>query len=225
MWSTDKGELGSGLTNASRKFDKNGGLERLDVAGESGKKLFDKGRTVDPGADGIVAWGRWIDGESKVKDSAGNGKGKTPTLHYFAFASQPTQPVQGLFSSFASTAPTVASGGKMVATGEVNAARGAVNVAFLTAVGGSAAYNLVVPVAGQTFSLTGQAVRTSSFGFAGVSTIGSTGQGCNGGCAGTLGSNISVIGLVGGAAGDRLGVTYGFDSRIGNVSGVIVFKR
>lgn len=224
VWSTDKGELGSGLTAGTRTFDTNGGLEELDVVGK-GKKLFDKGVTVDPGADGIVAWGRWTDGESKVKDAAGKGNGKTATLHYFAFAGQPQATVIGSFSSFASTAPTVASGGTMVAVGEVNAARGAVNVAFLTATGGSAAYSLVVPVAGQSFSLTGQAVQVSTFGFSGVSDIRSTGTGCDGGCTGTLGNNVSVIGLVGGTAGNRAGLTYGFDSRIGNVSGVIVFKR
>ena len=81
------------------------------------------------------------------------------------------------------------------------------------------------PVAGQTFSLTGQAAQISTFGFAGVSDIRSTGTGCNGGCAGSLGNNISVRGLVGGSASNRVGVTYGFDSRIGNVSGVIVFRH
>ena len=240
MWSTDKGELGSGLTAGTRTFDTNGGLVELDAPGK-GKKLFDKGVTADPGADGIVAWGRWTSGESKVtsasdqggnstgqnqgNNNGGQGKGKTVTLHYFAFAGQPQATVIGSFSSFASTAPTVASGGTMVAVGEVNAARGAVNVAFLTATGGSAAYSLVVPVAGQSFSLTGQAVQVSTFGFSGVSDIRSTGTGCDGGCTGTLGNNVSVIGLVGGTAGNRAGLTYGFDSRIGNVSGVIVFKR
>ena len=220
-----KGELGSGLTAGTRSFDEDGGLEKLDALGK-GKKLFDKGVTVDPSADGIVAWGRWTDGESKVKDAAGAGSGKTVTLHYFAFAAQPLlSSVTGTFASFASTAPTVASGGKMVAAGELNSARGTVSFAFLTASGGSAMYSLVVPAAGQTFSLTGTAAQVSTFGFSGVSLIGSTGTGCDGGCNGTLGNNVSVIGLVGGAAGNRAGLAYGFDSRIGNVSGVIVFKR
>ncbi|CAN5875718.1 hypothetical protein BH11PSE8_BH11PSE8_20630 [soil metagenome] len=228
----DKGALGSGITEGTRTFDGKGGLSALDVlgtqnaqTGEDGKKILDKGVAVDPGADGVVAWGRWISGESKVNDASGGGKGKTATLHYFAFAGQPTLPVIGSFSSFASTAPTIASGGKLVAQGEVNSASGTVNVAFLTVTGGSATYNLVVPVPGQTFSLTGQAVQTSKFGFAGVSDIRSTGNGCDGGCTGTLGNGVSVNGQIGGTAGNRIGVTYGFDSRLGNVSGVIVFKH
>lgn len=224
VWRTDKGEAGSGLTEGTRKFDKNSGLENLDALGKGGKKLLEKGKTVDPGADGIVAWGRWIDGESKVKDASGDGKGKIATLHYFAFAGQPSLPVTGSFASFASTAPTATVGGNVVATGNLNAAGGTVSVAFPSASGGTASYSLTVPVAGQSFSLTGQATQFATFGFAGVSDIRSTGTGCNGGCTGSLGNDISVRGLVGGSAGNRIGLTYGFDSRIGNVSGVIVFK-
>ena len=225
VWTTDKGESGSGLTAGTRTFNPSGGLVELSAAGK-GKKLFEKGVTVDPGADGIVAWGRWTNGESKVKDAAGKGDGRTTSLHYVAFAGQPLLPVVvGSFSSFASTAPTVSKGGQLVAVGEVNSARGSVSVALLSLVGGSANYSLVVPVAGQTFSLVGQATQVSTFGFSGVSDIRSTGTGCDGGCTGSLGNNVSVIGLVGGAAGNRAGINYGFDSRIGNVSGVIVFKR
>ena len=230
MWRTNTGEPGSGLTAGTRTFDTNGGLAQLDALANGNsntqRELVYMGAPVDPGTDGIVTWGRWIDGYSQVKDGAGLGKGRIATLHYFAFGDQPSLPVIGAFSSFASTAPTVASGGTIVSVGELNAARGAVNVAFLTASGGSASYSLVVPVSGQSFSLTGLASQVSTFGFAGVSDIRSSGSGCDGGCTGTLGNNnVSVIGLVGGAASNRVGVTYGFDSRIGNVSGVIVFKR
>lgn len=228
----EKGELGSGLTEGTRTFDRQSGLSALDVLdpqkgpkGNGGKKILEKGVAVDPGADGIVAWGRWIDGDAKLNDSSGSGKGKVATLHYFAFAGQPALPVIASFSSFASTAPTIASGGKLVAKGEVNSASGTVNAAFLTIIGGSATYSLVVPVPGQTFSLTGRAVQISKFGFAGISDIRSTGTACDAGCPGTLGHGVSVNGLIGGSAGNRIGVTYGFDSRLGNVSGVIVFKR
>lgn len=224
VWTSDKGDLGSGLTAGTRTFDRDGGLTELDAVG-NGKKLFEKGKTVDPGADGIVAWGRWTDGESKVKNAAGKADGKITVLHYFAFAGQPSLPLVGSFNAFASTAPTLTAGGKMVAAGQVNSASGSLNVAFLTATGGSAAYSLMVPVAGQIFSLNGQASQVSTFGFAGVSDIRSSGTGCDAGCPGSLGNNVSVIGLVGGAAGNRAGINYGFDSSIGNVSGVIVFKR
>ena len=227
----DKGALGSGLTEGTRTFDAAAGLSALDVLGtqndkgNGGKKILEKGTAIEPGADGIVAWGRWIDGEAKLNDAAGNGKGKIATLHYFAFAGQPSLPVIASFNSFASTAPTIASGGKLVAKGEMNSASGSVNAVFLTVIGGSATYSLSVPVPGQTFSLTGRAVQISKFGFAGISDIRSTGTGCDGGCLGTLGNGVSVNGLIGGTAGNRIGVTYGFDSRLGNVSGVIVFKR
>lgn len=223
VWSTDKGELGSGLTQGKAVFDANGGL--VELTGATGSKIMEKGTAIDPGADGIVAWGRWVDGQSKVKDASGNGKGNLATLHYFAFEGSPTLPVVGAFSSFASTAPTVQSGGQLVATGVANGPTGALNVAFLSIIGGLATYNLSVPVAGQTFSLVGTATQTSQFGFAGGSLISSTGSACSGGCTGSLGSNNSVIGMIGGTSGNRVGVNYGFDSRIGNVSGVIVFKR
>jgi len=228
VWRTDDDEPGSGLSTGKRTFDKKGGLQNLDAVagkgGKGGKNVLQGGVTVDPGADGIVAWGRWIKGTSNVNDASGSGMGDIATLHYFAFVGQPSLPVQGSFNSFASTAPTVMSDGDISAVGTLNAAGGSINVNFPGATGGTATYSLVVPVAGQSFSLTGSANQISNFGFAGVSDIRSSGSGCNGGCTGSLGNNISVQGLVGGSAGNRVGVTYGFDSRIGNVSGVIVFR-
>jgi hypothetical protein len=224
VWSTDKGGLGSGLTQGAMSFDSAGGLEELRNSG-NGQKILDKGVTVDPGADGVVAWGRWLDGDSKVKGVSGSGKGKLATLHYFAFLQTPTLPALGSFTSFASTAPTVVSAGQLVATGNLNSAYGSINVAFPGGFGGIATYNLTVPVSGQTFTLAGIAGQTSNYSFSGVSAISSTGQGCSGGCSGSLGNNASVIGLIGGAQGTRAGINYWFDSRIGNISGVIVFKR
>ena len=106
-----------------------------------------------------------------------------------------------------------------------NGASGTFNASLQLQLGGKASYSLTVPVAGQTFSLVGVATQTSSSGFSGVSLISSTGAGCQGGCTGSLGNNISVIGQIAGASGTQAGVLYGFDSRIGNVSGVIIFKR
>lgn len=223
VWTTDKGEPGSGLTSGKRTFAPNSGLTDLDETAKD-KKMLDKGVPVDPGADGTVAWGRWTGGESKVKDGNGDGKGKLATLHYVAFVGQPSLPAIGSYKSFAATAPTVTREGRMVATGVINTASGNVTLA-LTGLGlGGATYQLTVPVAGQTFSLSGLAAQVGSFGFAGASTISSTGNGCSGGCTGTLGDGISVRGLLGGTGNSRLGVTYGFDSRLGNVTGVIVFK-
>jgi hypothetical protein len=231
VWTTDKGDHASGLTKGDRTFDRDAGLTQVDPSGKSGKKIFDKGTAVDAGSDGIVAWGRWIDGESKVNGASGTGKGKNDgkgklaTLHYVTFAGEPSLPVVGNFGAFASTAPTVTAAGAVVATGALNAATGTVNIVFLNSLGGGqATYNLAVPVAGQTFTLSGVATQVSSFGFTGISAITSTGSGCAGGCVGTLGDGASVKGLVGGTGNSRVGVTYGFDSRIGNIAGAIVLK-
>ncbi|MDP9045430.1 MAG: hypothetical protein M3O01_11570 [Pseudomonadota bacterium] len=212
------------MTQGAATFDSNTALTSLNDL-DKGKKMLDKGVPAEANADGIIAWGRWTGGDSKINDASGNGKGKLATLHYFAFEATPTQPAVGTFISFASTAPTIQSGGQLVATGSPNGASGSFNSALLTATGGSATYSLTVPLPSETFTLTGTATQTSQFGFSGVSLITSTGQSCASGCTGSLGSNVSVIGLIGGAQGNRAGITYGFDSRVGNVSGVIVFKH
>ncbi len=227
----DKGEVGSGLTQGDRSFDATGGLQTLAALGKDGKddkdgkKILHNGKTVGGGSDGIIAWGRWIDGQADVDGTNGSGKGKVATLAYFALAGQPTSGASVTFNSFASTAPAIASGGKLTATGVVNTAYGAVSVAFINANLGSASWRLLVPVPGQVFTLIGQTSVVSSFSFAGMSTITSTGTACAAGCNGSLGGGLSVIGLMGGTAGNRMGVNYGFDSSLGNVSGVIVFKR
>lgn len=227
VWSTDKGEVASGLTQGRAHFNPEGGLLDADNPA-TGKSMLEKGRPTDVGADGVIGWGRWTDGQSKVKGTSngkGVGNGNMSTLHYFAIAQTPTGPVTGTFSSMASTAPTVQSDGKLVTVGVVNGAGGSFNASLQLQLGGKASYSLTVPVAGQTFSLVGVATQTSASGFSGVSLISSTGSGCLGGCTGSLGNNVSVIGQIAGAAGTRAGVAYGFDSRIGNVSGVIIFKR
>jgi len=227
VWSTDKGDVASGLTQAKARFDPQGGLMAADNP-STDKPMFEKAKLAEVDSNGVIGWGRWVDGESKVKGTSngkGVGNGHVATLHYFAIAATPTGPVNGSFSSFASTAPTVQSDGKLVATGTVNGASGTFNASLQLQLGGKASYSLTVPVAGQTFSLVGVATQTSSSGFSGVSLISSTGAGCQGGCTGSLGNNISVIGQIAGASGTQAGVLYGFDSRIGNVSGVIIFKR
>jgi hypothetical protein len=194
----------------------------------TGKPMLEKGTPVDVGANGVIGWGRWTGGDSKVAGTSngkGAGNGDLTTLHYFAIKDLPTGPVSGTFTSFASTAPTVQADGKLVAVGAVNSATGTFNASLQLQLGGNAGYWLTVPVANQTFTLVGVATQTSASGFSGVSLITSTGTGCVGGCTGSLGNNVSVIGQIAGASGSQAGVLYGFDTRIGNVSGVIVFKR
>jgi hypothetical protein len=228
VWSNDKGELVSGLMGAKASFDAQGGLLELEDS-STGKTIVEKGTPTDSGVDGAIAWGRWIGGQSKVAGAGGNGNGvgngNLSTLHYFTATTTPTGPTAGLFTSFASTSPTVQSNGNLVATGTVNSASGTFTAALVLQNTGTAAYSLTVPVAGQTFSLTGVATQTTLTTFSGVSLITSTGTACLSGCTGSLGNNISVIGQIAGSQGTQAGVVYGFDSRLGNVSGVIVFKR
>jgi hypothetical protein len=242
-WSTTKGAVASGLTQGAATFDGHGALVELDNA-TTGSTILEKGVATDVGNNGVIAWGRWTGGQSKLKDSSGsdsgnsgNGKGngdnsdngnsngKLATLHYFAVESVPSGAVTGIFTSFASTAPTVQSGGSLVATGTVNSATGSFSASLHVQTGGTASYSLTVPVSGQTFSLVGVASQTSASGFSGISLISSTGSGCAGGCTGSLGNNVSVIGQIAGTQATQAGIVYGFDSRIGNVSGVIVFKH
>jgi hypothetical protein len=226
VWANERGNLGSGLMDGKATFDARGGL--TDLNDTSDKKIVEKGVPTDYGSNADIAWGRWTGGKSKVPGtdgSNGSGNGNLATLHYVVAMSSPTGPTAGLFTSFASTAPTVQSGGSLVATGAVNSAGGTVLAALVIQGVGTANYSLTVPVAGQTFSLTGVATQTSLSTFSGVSLITSTGTACLSGCTGSLGNNVSVIGQIAGPQGSQAGVAYGFDSRLGNVSGVIVFKR
>jgi hypothetical protein len=228
VWATEKGDVAAGLTAGKATFDANGGLSEADNA-TTGKSTFEKGVATDVGADGTIAWGRWSGGKSEVKgtgNSSGVGDGNLATMHYFAVESTPIGVTVGQFSSFASTSPTVQSGGTLVATGTVNSATGTFYASLKLQTGGTASYALSVPVPGQTFSLVGVASQTSASGFSGVSLITSTGSGCSSGaCTGSLGNNVSVIGQIAGSQGTEAGVIYGFNSRICNVSGVIVFKH
>lgn len=227
VWSNKDGEAVAGVTEGTARFNPQQGMTDL-VNASTGKDMLKIGEPVDAGSNGVIGWGRWTDGDSKVKGTSngkGVGNGEITTLHYFALANTPTGPVSGTFRSFASTAPTVQSDGKLVAVGAVNGATGSFTASLQLQLGGNAGYSLTVPVAGQTFSLVGVATQTSVSSFSGVSLISSTGSGCAGGCTGSLGNNVSVMGQLAGATGSQAGVLYGFDTRIGNVSGVIVFKR
>ena len=227
VWSTVKGDVAAGLTQGVVTFDAKGAMTGVDNS-SSGNAMFEKGVVTDVGANGVLAWGRWTGGQSKVKgtgESNGVGDGNLASLHYFAVETTPVGATTGQFTSFASTSPTVQSNGTLVATGQVNSATGTFLASLQIMTGGSASYSLTVPVAGQAFSLVGIASQTSASGFSGISLISSTGTGCKLGCTGSLGNNVSVIGQLAGAQGQQAGVIYGFNSLLGNVSGVIVFKH
>lgn len=196
----------------------------------SGKKLLQDGTATQTHSDGRISWGRWTDGKHKVSggeddDDDEGGSGRARALHYFTFAGTPSLPVLKNFQSFASTATTITSRqGQVLATGVENAASGSLRVTFPGATGGFATFNLTVPVPNQTYTLTGTAAQTGSFGFAGSAIITSTGAGCAATCTGALGSGMAVRGMVGGTGAARAGLLYGFRNSQGVVSGAIVFK-
>lgn len=195
-----------------------------------GKNLLHGGVPTQTHSDGNIAWGRWTDGKHNIgsnddDDDDDEGKGTTRALHYFTFAGTPSLPVVKTFNSFGSTATTItSSGGRLLATGVENAAAGTLRVTFPGTSGGFASFALTVPVSSQTFSLTGTALQTGTYGFAGAASIASTGAGCASGCAGALGNGAAVRGLVGGAGSSRAGLLYGFTSGLGVVTGAMVFK-
>ena len=223
--SDDKGKVGALQATGYRTFA-GLGLTQVQEAQDSGKKLLDKGTPVQAHSDGNVAWGRWTSGKHSADDANGlKGDGDVDALHYFTFAGTPTLPVLKTFASFASTATTVTSNkGVLLATGAENAASGTLTVTFPGPLGGFASYNLAVPVSGQTFTLSGTALQSNVYGFAGGATIASNGNGCAAGCAGVLANGTAVQGMVGGSSSGRAGLVYGFSSGLGNVTGAMVFK-
>ncbi|KQP15082.1 hypothetical protein ASF43_13685 [Pseudorhodoferax sp. Leaf267] len=211
-----------------RTFDGTALTEVRERAG-SGKKLLKDGAAVQTHSDGRIAWGRWTDGKHDVKGSEDDddegGKGRARALHYFTFAGTPSLPVLKNFQSFASTATTITSRqGQVLVTGAENAASGSLRVTFPGPIGGFATFNLTVPVPDQTYTLTGTAAQTGSFGFAGGALITSTGAGCAATCTGALGNGVAVRGMVGDTGSARAGLLYGFRNNLGVVSGAIVFK-
>ena len=218
----DKGETQGGAVLGYRQYTGSALVGLTEKADDKGKQFLEKPTLAEAHSDGSIAWGRWTDGKG---DSPGVAKGELTSVHYFTFAGTPTLPVLKSFTSFGSTATTVtAAKGQLVGIGGENAASGTLQVTFASVVGGFASYNLSVPVSGQTFSLTGTALQTGTYGFAGPALITSTGSGCASLCTGALGGGNAVRGMVGGTGSSRAGLVYGFNSNLGTVSGAMVFK-
>lgn len=212
----------AGLIGGSLVFAASGELTDFIDCCVPASNLSSSG-SAEYGSDGIIGWGRWANG------TVG---GSTPlaTLSYAAGISAnavtATSIVRG-YTSFASTAPVVTSGGSIVATGTPNSVTGTLNVNFssIPGSGGWLTYSLSIPVAGQTFSLNGSADQYSNTGFLGsASTISSSGAGCTPSCSGSIPSGDAIQGFFTGSAAERAGANFGFSSAIGNVSGAIVFK-
>lgn len=187
---------------------------------------FGSGVSTDFGADGIIAWGRWSSGT--------RGGGPLLTANYVAalsisgVSSGTTPSIVRAYASFASTAPIITSGDVIVATGAPNSVSGTLNVNFpnWSSGGGTLSYSLSIPVAGQTFSINGNAVQLGTgTSFLGTSsTITSTGLGCASGCSGNIPFGNALQGFITGPTATRAGANYGFTSNLGQVTGAVVFQ-
>lgn len=216
------GTFSAGLIGGTLTFNAAGALTQF-IDGSTAGNNFTSGVAADFGADGIIAWGRWASGD--------RGSPPVPqvTMSYAASLSATavtaTSIVRG-YASFASTAPTVTSGGAIVATGLPNSVTGTLSVNFPTLTGGgTVSYVLNVPVAGQTFFLSGSANQFAGTGFLGTgSIIVSTGAGCTPSCTGNIPFGDAIQGFFTGASAERAGANYGFTSAVGQVSGAVVYK-
>ena len=220
---TTGGAFSAGLLGSTMSFSPGGALTQgIDCC--TAANNYTAGVSSDFGADGIIAWGRWTSGLGQ------SGQNLT-TMNYIAVLTAnnvvaPTTNIVRAYTSFASTAPTVTSGGVLVATGTPNSVTGTLNVNFANLTGGgSLTYMLNIPVPGQTFTVNGLANQFGGTSFLGsTSTITSTGAGCMPSCAGIIPFGDAIQGVFTGATAQRSGANYGFSSQIGKVSGAIVFK-
>ena len=226
-YATTSGSFGAGLLGGSLTFAGSGELTQFS---DSTYPLsgFSGGTVAEYGADGIIGWGRWINGNHT--DSAGN---PTPlaSMNYVASLSSTAVTatnITGTYNVFASTSPVVTSGGSVVSTGTPNSVTGSLTVNFTNpGTGGGLSYSLNIPVAGQTFSISGTAQQYANTSFLGnpSASITSTGGGCYPSCTGSIPYGDAIQGFFTGSAAERAGANYGFVSGIGNVTGAVVFKQ
>lgn len=215
------GTFGAGLLGGTLTFAPTGELSQsIDCC--TSVNNFTSGMAGEFGADGIIGWGRWLSGNN-------GGAGALATMNYVVGLNANAPAVSSIvrgYASFASTAPVITSGGSIVAIGSANSVTGTLNVNFTTMTGGgSLSYSLNIPVASQTFSISGSASQYSSTGFLGSSsTITSSGSGCATGCAGNIPFGNAIQGFFTGTSAERAGANYGFTSNLGQVSGAVVFK-
>jgi hypothetical protein len=219
---TTGGSYAAGLVGGTVAFT--GGLLTQFIDCCVAATNYTAGVSSDFGSDGIIAWGRWTGG-------LGQSGQPLSTMAYVANVSANNVTASGIvrgYASFASSAPIITSGGSIVATGAQNSVTGSltVNFASIAGGGGTLSYALSVPVAGQTFSLTGNAAQLGTgTGFLGTtSTITSSGAGCASSCTGNIPFGDAFQGVFTGSAAERAGGIYGFNSQLGKVSGSVVFQ-
>jgi hypothetical protein len=216
---TTGGSFSAGLLGGTMTFAGGALTQSIDCCTPANN--YTGGVSSEFGADGIIAWGRWTSGVGQ------NGQ-PLATMNYVAVLAANNVTAGSIvrgYAAFASTAPTVTSGGSIVATGTPNTVSGSLTVNFANLTGGgSLSYALSIPVASQTFSIVGNAAQYSGTGFLGTSsTITSTGAGCTPSCTGSIPYGDAIQGVFTGASAQRAGANYGFSSQLGKVSGAVVF--
>lgn len=219
---TSAGVFSAGLLGGTNTFGPGGELNQF-TDGCCAANNFTATAVADHGADGVIAWGRWTNG----------GRGSPPNplimVHYAANLSAnavTATSIIGSYDVYASSAPTITSGGTVVAAGVSNSVTGSMNVNFPSLTGGGTlTYNLSIPVAAQTFTINGAANQFNGTGILGTtSTITSSGAGCTPTCAGNIPFGNAIQGFFTGTAAQRAGINYGFTSALGQVSGAAVLK-
>jgi len=216
------GAFQAGLLGGTNTFNAGGALTQF-IDGFTGSNNFTAGAIADFGADGIIAWGRW---------TSGVRGGSTPQIavNYVSnlSANNPAvSSITGTYTVFASTAPTRSSGGTVVETGSPNTVTGSMTVNFASVPGstGTLAYNLVIPMPSQTFTVSGSAGQYANVGFLGTSsTITSSVPSNCAPCTGNIPFGNAIQGFFTGAAAQRAGANYGFTSAGSQVTGAVVLK-
>lgn len=223
-YSTSATPFAAGLLGGTLTFDSQGRLlEFVDGTLPIGYRTT-AANVSDFGSDGIIAWGRWEGGSTTY---SGSPTGSVNHLTYITGNTGAAIPIVGVYNVFGSTAPVAidsVSGG-VSAVGASNAVTGSMQINFPGATGGSLTYNLAIPLAGQTFNISGNANQYGGTGFLGTSsTIGSTGGACAISCTGAIPFGNAIQGGVYGPGNSRVGAQYGFTSGIGTITGAVVLS-
>jgi len=218
-----------GLLGGALTFDSAGALISY-VDSTIPSNTFTGPGVLESDADGIMAWGLWNAGTATggYASTIGSSIGALNYVVALSGSNTPGPLLSALnqsYVAFASTSPIAVSGGAIVQRGTPNSVTGTLDVNFAAS---TVSYSLAFPLAGQTFSLVGNARPHGAGAFLGNagpgSTITSTGSACASTCTGSVPFGDAIQGFVTGPMAERAGATYGFNSGLGKVSGSVVFQ-
>ncbi len=205
--------LFDGNSDATYATFSGGGLSNFTAYG--GTESMTQGTPVGMLTDGIIGWGRWIDGTF----FDGTEGGSMQHVHYVV--GMPTSPVEmasltgtANFTLMGYTFPTAWDGstftfGTQPITGTLTANFGTGNIMG----------DLGVPLGANTYSTSWNGIIAGAS-FAGTGSVSSTGADCSCSCGS------SVVGFFSGANAARAGLVYEFNgTTYGDIHGAAVFKK